>query len=47
MKNENDNFVTLFWINQNNKQFSSILPLDKAVKMKEILEIKVKKSWIE
>ena len=47
MKNENNEYVTLFWINEDNKKFLTILPLDKALKMKELLEIKVKKCWIE
>jgi len=44
---EQTEFVKLFWINENQKQFESVLPYSKAVKMKEILEIKVLKSWIE
>lgn len=47
LRYEETEFVKLIWINEDNKQFESILPYSKAVKMKEILEVKVLKTWIE
>ena len=44
---EKSEFVKLCWINDSNKEFSSILPFDKALKMKEILEIKDLAVWLE
>jgi hypothetical protein len=44
---EKEDFVKLFWINHNEKQFHSVLPYYKAIQMKHILDIKVLKSWIE
>jgi len=40
-------FVKLCWITDSNKEFSSILPFDKALKMKEILEVKDLAVWLE
>jgi hypothetical protein len=40
-------FVKLVWLNDSEKQFSSILPFDKALKMREILEVKKLPVWIE
>mgnify|MGYP006919333173 FL=1 len=44
---EKSEFVKLCWINDSNKEFSSILPFDKALKMKEILEVKDLAVWLE
>ena len=40
-------FVKLCWVNDSNKEFSSILPFEKALKMKEILEVKDLAVWLE
>jgi len=40
-------FVKLCWITDSNKEFSSILPFEKALKMKEILEVKDLAVWLE
>jgi hypothetical protein len=47
LKFEREEFVKLFWVNENLKQFNSILPYYKAKEMKQIIDIKVLKSWIE
>jgi hypothetical protein len=47
LKFEKEEFVKLFWVNENLKQFNSILPYYKALEMKQIIDIKVLKSWIE
>jgi hypothetical protein len=47
LKFEKEEFVKLFWVNENLKQFNSILPYYKAKEMKQIIDIKVLKSWIE
>ena len=44
---EKSEFVKLVWLNDSEKQFSSILPFDKALKMREILEVKKLPVWIE
>ena len=44
---EKTEFVKLCWITDSNKEFSSILPFEKALKMKEILEVKDLAVWLE
>jgi hypothetical protein len=45
--NNDKEFVLLYWISSQGMKFNSMLPRDKAIKMKEILDSKPVQSWIE